>query len=171
MFQQRVGRGGFIRDNGKINETLFQTNIEKCLFAIQRIGNILIETEAILNSHPLTFLYEDVSQPPLTLSSLDMGRRLLDKHEIMPDNTVSDKIMLNKRSKYLETLLSRFFTIWKREYLTSLRERFIGKNQNTLKTPKRRDIVISQKEKTPRQKWKLAIITELLTRREKSCLL
>ena len=154
-----------------LTKPCFRQTLKNAYLRYKEVETALIETEAILKSHPLTFLYEDVSQPLLTLSSLDMGRRLLDKHEITPENTVSDKIMLNKRSKYLETLLSRFFTIWKREFVTSLRERFIGKNQKTLKTPKRRDIVISQKEKTPRQKWKLAIITELLTGRDKSCLL
>ena len=159
--------GGLFEIMVKLTKLCLRKTLKNAYLRCEELETVLIETEAILNSRPLTFLYEDVSEPPLTPSCLVMGRRLLDKHEITSDNTVTDKIMLNKRAKYLETLLSRFFTIWKREYLTSLRERFIGKNQKTLKTPKRGDVVIIQKEKTPRQKWKLGKITELLTGRDK----
>ena len=51
-------------------------------------------------------------------SCLVAGRRLLDKKEITPENAVSDKLMLSKRVRYLETLLAKFFNQWKKEYVT-----------------------------------------------------
>ena len=68
----------------------------------EELETVLIETECILNSRPLTFLYDDIAEPPLTPSCLITGHRLLDKLEITPDNANSDKITLMKRAKYLK---------------------------------------------------------------------
>ena len=159
--------GGLFEIMVKSVKRCLRKTLKNALLRYEELETVLLETEAILNSRPLTFVYEDISEPPLTPSCLVTGRRLLDKKEITPENAVSDKVMLNKRVRYLETLLAKFFNQWKKEYLTSLRERFLGKNQEKQKIPKRGDIVIIQNDKTPRQKWKIGKITELLPGRDK----
>eukprot|EP00795_Rhopilema_esculentum_P011295 gene11295-21485_t len=78
----------------------------------------------------------------------------------------SDKTTLTRRAKYLETLLGRFVTQWKKEYLTSLRERYTSKGKQLRRIPKQGDIVTIHNDKTPRQKWKLGKITRLLPGRD-----
>ena len=60
------------------------------------------------------------------------------------------------------TLLSRMFLQWKREYLTSLRERCNANKKQLRKLPKLGDIVTIYNDKTSRQRWKLGKIVRLL---------
>ena len=119
-----------------------------------------------MNSRPLTFVYSDISQPPLTPSSLVIGRRLLDQESLSSDIEISDKKSLTKRARYLETLLSHFFNRWKSEYLPSLREHHRVKSQQSNRTAQAGDIVCVYKDKIPRQKWTLGRITRLLPGKE-----
>ena len=139
----------------KLTKRCLRKTLKNASLRYEELETVLTETESILNSRPLTFLYDDVSEPPLTPSCLVTGRRLLDKTTISQDNVNSDKSTLTKRSQYLETLLSRMFSKWKREYLTSLRERYMSTNEHLRKVPKIGDIVTIYNEKTPRQRWKL----------------
>ena len=67
------------------SSTLSQKNAKKALLRYEELETVLLETEAILNSCPLTIVYEDISEPLLTPFCLVTGRRLLDrnkKHQI-----------------------------------------------------------------------------------------
>ena len=158
--------GGIFEIMVKLTKRCLRKTLKNALLTYEELETVLIETEAILNSRPLTFVYEDVTQTPLTPSCLVTGRRLLDKHEITRNNADSDKTTLTRRAKYLETLLGRFFTQWKKEYLTSLRERYTSKGKQLRRIPKEGDIVTIHNDKTPRQKWKLGKITRLLPGRD-----
>ena len=83
---------------------------------------IIVETEGILNSRPLTYVTDEM-RDLLTPSQLVIGRRLLSSHGSVnrPSegyHTVHD---LSRREKYLNTLLSHFWKRWQKEYLTELR--------------------------------------------------
>ena len=154
--------GGMFEIMVKLTKRCLRKTLRNASLRYEELETILTETESILNSRPLTFLYDDVSEPPLTPSCLVTGRRLLDKARISSDNVISDKVTLTKRAIYLETLLEKMFTQWKLEYLTSLRERYSSKNERLRKIPKIGDIVTIYNEKTPRQRWKLGKIERLL---------
>ena len=64
--------------------------------------------------------------------------------------------LLRRKVKVQSLLLKQFWTTWKREYLTSLREfhRTTGNNKQKIATG---DVVLIHDE-TPRVRWKLAII-------------
>ena len=61
--------------------------VKKCLKKV--LGNaklsyeepksVLIQTEGVLNSRPLTYVYDELSEVPLTPSHLVIGRRLLEQ--------------------------------------------------------------------------------------------
>ena len=85
---------------------------------------LVLEVEAILNSHPLTYIS---SEEPLTPSHLLVGYRIM----TLPDPTVPDDDdddpeyspeNLTRRATHLAKTLERFWKRWKREYLLELRE-------------------------------------------------
>ena len=46
------------------------------LLHLDELRTVLIEVEGTLNSHPLTYVYDEVGVHPLTLSHLVCGRKL-----------------------------------------------------------------------------------------------
>eukprot|EP00795_Rhopilema_esculentum_P009840 gene9840-18418_t len=146
----------------KLTKRCLRKTLKNALLTYEELENVLIETEAILHLCLLTFVYKDVTQMPLTPSCLVTGRRLLDKYKITQNNADSDKTTLTTRAKYPETPLGRFVTQWKKEYLTSLRERNTSKGKPLRRIPKEGDIVPIHNDKTPRQKWILRKMISLL---------
>ena len=48
---------------------------------------MLVEIEGVLNSRPLTYVYDEIDEPPLTPSSLVVGKRVLDQNNMSENNT------------------------------------------------------------------------------------
>ena len=88
----------------------------------EELFTIMTEVEAVLNSRPLTYMYSEDMETPLTPSHLVMGKRSL----TLPDTTIkeSNEVDLRsdsmRRAKYLQTLSMHFWNRFRREYLLSL---------------------------------------------------
>ena len=67
----------------------------------EELESALIETEGVLNSRPLTYVYNEFSEAALTPPHLVIGRRVLEQ----PSAT---SVLLSTRARYLESLLTRF---------------------------------------------------------------
>ena len=92
----------------------------------EELYTVLVEIEAVLNSRPVTYIYEDEVETPLTPSELFCGRRLLDKRNHMVNNerygdNMSKKEM-EKMAKNEEAVIDHFWNRWSQEYLVNLRE-------------------------------------------------
>ena len=105
--------GGFFEILVKLTKRCLRKTLGNALLTFEELETVLIETEGVLNSRPLTFVGSDIGVPPLTPSCLVIGRRLLDTPSISQDVVISDTKHLTKRLKYLNTLLDRFFARWK----------------------------------------------------------
>ena len=71
---------------------------------------ILVEVEGVLHSHPLTYVYSDDTNEPMTPLHLLLYRKLLSKPEVSEDiNIANDAEELTGRATYLRTLLQRFW--------------------------------------------------------------
>ena len=154
--------GGVFEVMVKLTKRCLRKTLGHAHLTYEELETNLIETEGILNSRPLTFVHEDICEPPLTPSCLVTGRRLLNKGTISQNVEKSDRPNLTKRSRYLDTLLDRFFSQWKKEYLPSLREKFQPRNKPLIRVPRVGDIVNIHKDKVPRQRWTIGKITRLL---------
>ena len=100
--------GGFYeRLNGLIKRALRKT-LCKAKLTYEEVDTILIEIEAVCNSRPLGYVYDDDVYEPLTPSHLMHGRRLMNKST---STTLYDDCAISKRYEYLRTLLKHF---WKR---------------------------------------------------------
>ena len=126
------------------------------------LNTLLIEVEGVLNSRPLTYLYDEGGEP-LTPSHLIMGRRVLDKPDRRENcEFIGDSKSLKGRAKYLSLILEHFRTRFKKEYLTSLREFHIAKKTLKNRVIDKGHIVTVYEEKRLRQMWRLGRIVELI---------
>ena len=129
------------------------------------LNTVLVETESIINSWPLTYIYgddESISHP-LTPSHLINGRKIS-----LPPNDDHSEIIntqntLTRRQQHHKRLLEQFAKQWRHENLLSLRKRPTTKSANGNPAPVRvGDIVILKNESTSKAFWKLAKVEELL---------
>ncbi len=154
--------GGFFEICVKLTKRCLRKILGNARLNYEELETLLIETEGVLNSRPLTYVYESLTESPLTPSSLVCGRRLLDIHDITSNVETSNKTSLTKRSKYLQKMLQHFFNRWKKEYLPSLREHTRNKKVQSQQIAKVGDIVHIYKDKIPRQRWEIGKITRVL---------
>ena len=105
---------------------------------------------------------------PLTPSHLILGRRLLTlpDHLCQADSDIdygtTSRVVLNRRMRYLQTVLEQFWQRWKQEYLLELIENHRyrkGEGTNRIAVG---DVVIVH-EDTQRGMWRLGIVEETLT--------
>jgi len=127
---------------------------------------VLFEVENTLNSRPLTYIYEDLSEEPLTPSHFLHGRRLSHLSSNVyfePDFANHDK--LSKRFSYLTQKLSHFWKRWRGEYLADLREMHRLRKRELVEI-KSGDIVLISDESRKRGFWKMGIVEETIIGRD-----
>ena len=165
--------GGFYeRLIGLMKRCLKKTLGKACLNMIE-LNTILTEVEAVLNSRPLTYPYTDINDAsPLTPSHFLCGYRLLTlpdtnakENEADPDYIPSEMSTkaLTKRAQYQKTLINAFWTRWKTEYLTSLREHHTCRKRILNKKAVAIGDVVLIHDNTPRNQWKIGVVTSLHT--------
>ena len=150
-------------------------SVKRCLKKVLRTARLsyeelltlLVQIEGVMNSRPLTYLYEDNDQP-LTPSHLVLGRRLLtpaksDRSYVSEELDRSRKA--SRRQKHLRTVLEHFWKRWQREYLTQLRENHHPRERKG-QTVRKGDIVVVQEDNVKRLNWNIGRIIELLKGRD-----
>ena len=131
----------------------------------------LVEIEAHLNIRPLTYIGTDLNEPtPLTPSHLLYGRMIstVPQPTVMQDELNDEDYhdnknlhhSLSKKAKACSLIIDHFWTRWRREYLTSLREAHTNNNGSDMETIRVGDVVIVHDD-CPRLKWRLAIAKDL----------
>ena len=106
---------------------------------------VLIEIEAVINSRPLTYLYDDDITEPLTPSHLLSGRNMFQK---CAENSASSVISVDigKRARCVQRAVQLFWNKFKQCYLAELREHHMyqnkGNKNNDDKLLKVNDVVL-----------------------------
>ena len=91
----------------------------------------------MLNSCPILYVSSSDVDEPLTPFHLLVGRL-----STLPDHicyrraaeeftTESSIVILNKRLRYLHSILDKFWSRWKSEYILNLRERYTTQKQDS----------------------------------------
>ncbi|XP_065918796.1 uncharacterized protein [Dysidea avara] len=131
------------------------------------LQTLIAEVEAILNDRPLTYVSCELNDlEPLTPSQLLHGRRIVSlPHEQVTEQDIDDPTFgdyseVNQRARLQAALLSQFWSRWRHEYLTSLREHHRASGNNVQQI-KQGDIVLVHDD-SPRISWKLAVVEDLL---------
>ena len=110
-------------------ERLFQTvkrSLRKVLFrasvTYEELLTTIADVEGVINSRPLTYVYENDVEEVLTPSHLLLGRRLLSTFdEPFDDGRGVDNAVLTRRMKYLKSLSDHYWRRFREEYLLELR--------------------------------------------------
>jgi hypothetical protein len=148
-----------------LTKTALKKILGKSMVTADELRTMIVEVEAGLNDRPLTYSSSDINDlDALTPSHLMYGFRLTtlpSPHDDvdLKDELYLDRPILTRRQANLAHLLDLFWSRWKSEYLTALRERqrFRG---GLIQEPHVGEIVLIH-EHCPRLKWKLGRITEL----------
>ena len=118
--------GGFFERMIKSAKRCLKKAIGPSCLTFDELVTLVTETEAVLNSRPLTYVSTEDLEEPLMPSHLICGYRILSLPDV-PFNeddedygvSVSD---LTRRARHLKKTLDKFWRRWKREYLLELRE-------------------------------------------------
>jgi len=114
------------------------------LLSFSELSTILVEIEAVVNSRPLTYVFDDSDgiSYPLTPSQLINGRNL----EMWPNDRhceiVSNYETLSKRGRFHRKLLIQFSCRWRTDYLLSLLEAYKPRDGNNEPIVEVGDIVV-----------------------------
>ena len=129
------------------------------------LHTVLVEVEGVINSRPITYVYDDQDSIsyPLTPSDLIYGRRIAPTPNVSHQEIISTYQALTRRSLHHKKLLQQLTDQWKKEYLTSLLERKQhGAKGGDKEYVSLGDIVILKNDATSRSYWRLAKVEELI---------
>ena len=135
------------------------------LISFDELTTILVEVECILNSRPLSYLYDELGGEVLTPSHLLFGRRLLalpsgiNTHPKLSQH--DSQYTLNRRFLHLTRILSHFWNRWRLDYIMDLRETHRLNNNKSVQI-EIGDVVLVQEEHAKRATWKVAIVEEVI---------
>ncbi|XP_057299540.1 uncharacterized protein LOC130630164 [Hydractinia symbiolongicarpus] len=123
-----------------LKKTLHNTRL-----SYEELLTVLAEIQAAIKNRPLTFLYENIGEQPLTPNHLQFGRKInLEASHIDSDENEKD---LCQRYDHLQRIINHYWNRWKCEYLTELRE-------------------YHREAKQPRQNWKIGVVEEFVPSRD-----
>lgn len=136
----------------------------------EEMVTLLTQIEAVVNSRPITYVYEDQREPePLTPSHFLISKRLTSMPSSTTTITIDEKTTVTKqeltrRMCYRDKLLQQYWTRWSKEYLQERNRQFfkIHKNQPI----KIGEVVLIKEENIPREKWKMGRIVQLIEGRD-----
>ncbi|XP_068697019.1 uncharacterized protein [Montipora foliosa] len=133
--------------------------------SFDELSTVLVEIEGIINSRPLTYVYDDKEAIsfPLTPSDLIYGRRITSTPNATHYEVVSTNQSLTKKSRHHRHVLQQLTNQWRREYLIELKERSqVGSKGCNKRRISIGDLVLLKNDSTSRAFWKLAKVEELI---------
>ena len=137
---------------------------ETVCFTCSELQDVLLDVEVTMNNRPLSYVEEDIQSPILTPSLLQFG------HPNLLPETQSHQLEnqdLRKRARYLKKCKDVLWGRWSSEYLRGLREQHNLKHKGSKVALAKGDVVIIKGEEKNRGLWKLGIVEELITGRDR----
>ena len=147
-------------------ERLVQTvkrSLRKVLFrasvTYEELLTTIADVEGVINSRPLTYVYENDVEV-LTPSHLLLGRRLLSTFdEPFDDGRGVDNAVLTRRMKYIKSLSDHYWRRFREEYLLELRAHHAQGHDPNRRAELGEVVVIEGRSK--RNDWRLGKIVKL----------
>ena len=156
-------------------ERLVQTvkrSLRKILFrssvTYEELETVVTNVEGIVNSRPLTYIYDDDVEEVLTPSHLLLGRRLLSTFDQpFDDGAEVDNAVLTRRMRYLKSLSDHYWQRFKEEYLLELRAQH-SMGCDPSRSPVVGEVVVLEGQ-TKRNSWRLGKIVSLIHGADNRC--
>ena len=153
-------QGGFFERLVKSVKRCLKKILTNSRVTYEEMSTILSEIETVINNRPLTFIYNELTEQPLTPNHLIYGRQL-ERSNNLPNN-VPNKVGVVKQYDHVNNLITHYWNRWSNEYLVGLREyRQKPYKNNRNKNIKINDVVLILNDKPPRATWKFERITKL----------
>ena len=155
--------GGFWERLIGLTKSTLKKILDRTHATLESLQTIVVEVEAHLNDRPLTYVSSDIDDPePITPSHLLYGRRIIPlpqctvQDDEVNDPDFGDTSELRQKAKRQAMVIRHFWSRWKNEYLTALREthKTTGNNAQQVKIG---DVVLVHDD-TARVNWRLAVI-------------
>jgi hypothetical protein len=137
---------------------------------VAELRTIVAEITYVVNSRPLLYVESDLSSYTLRprdflcVASRSTVPTYDESHEHVPKSTVGNLIANWKR---VQSHSTKFWDMWKKAYLTSLREKYsnaVQRNPSALIPTI--DSVVQVKDKLPRGEWRLGRVEQLNASRD-----
>ena len=157
--------GGFWERLVRSIKKPLKTILGRSTLSFDELCTVLVEIEGVINSRPLTYVYDDIESIsyPLTPSDLIYGRRITSTPNATHYEVISTNHSLTKKSRHHRHVLQQLTNQWRREYLIELKERsqvgFKGSNKRCISTG---DLVLLKNDSTSRAFWKLGKVEDLI---------
>jgi len=117
--------GGFYERLVRIVKTTLRKILGSARLHFEELSTILTKVEAMINSRPLSYLYDDDPETAITPSHLSIGRNIYSNKptmEVTNETFSISQTEASKRIQYIEKVLQTYWTRFKKEYLNELRE-------------------------------------------------
>ena len=166
--------GGWIERLNRVFKSSIRKVIGGAYVSFQELSCLLAEVEAIVNSRPISYVYDSVHEgQAITPSLLICGKDLTQLPPDMFKHRFDRKLpqVCRERLKYVEKLKSYFWTRWTREYMTELSDIHArSRKGKEVREPKVDDIVLikegSDTVKIPRHKWRIGRVEKVYPGRD-----
>lgn len=166
--------GGWIEVLNRVFKSSIRKVIGGAYVSFQELTCLLAEAEAIVNSRPISYVYDSVHEgQAITPSLLICGKDLTQLPPDMSKYRFDRKLpqVCRERMKFLEKLKSYFWTRWTREYMTELSDVHARRRKGKeVREPKVDDVVLvkegSDTVKIPRHKWRIGRISKVYPGRD-----
>ncbi|XP_039307938.1 uncharacterized protein LOC120358281 [Solenopsis invicta] len=159
--------GGIWKAGIKSVKTHLRKILGEALLTFEEMYTILTQTEAVLNSRPLT----PVSANPDDLRALTPGHFLIGA----PLNAIPQCSLLEQsvnqltQFQYLTKLVQFFWFGWSTEYLSNLQQRMKWNREDTVSPVRIGSMVILCEDHVPSMQWPLGRIIECHPERDNKC--
>ncbi|GBM17523.1 hypothetical protein AVEN_198026-1 [Araneus ventricosus] len=169
--------GGFWERHFRTIKTSLRKIVGRSSLSLSELETLFIEIEAMINSRPITYIYDDPSEPsPLIPAHFLIGKRLLSLPvtRVSREELIGSRNSLIKRHKHQQNLLNHFWYRWRKHYLLSLRSMNICPPTNVPGKFKVNDVVLVHDDRHPRNMWTMGKIIETHPGRDgkiRSCLI
>ena len=161
-------RGGFYERLVGLTKRSLKKSLGKRMVSGQYMQTLLVETAAIINSRPLTYLDDDINSrralTPAHFINFNVNTGMPDvSADYYEPHEVSSKVLLQNWKKGQDSM-NYLWSVWNEEYLQALRERHTPQMKSikgeTQREPQIGEVVIIKEELLPRGRWKLGKIEE-----------
>ena len=158
--------GGFFERLVKMVKRCLKKSLWNARVNYQDLITILIQIQNVLNNRPLTYVYDNEFGDVLTPNKLIFGRNIDNEVTKRNPNLENVQTDLFNHKKRVQSNLRHFWSKWRHEYLTELREHNkVEKRTNSI-IPNVGDIVIIKDDIKKRYDWRIGKIKELLSSRD-----
>ena len=160
--------GGFFERLISVVKGCLSKSLYRRKITFEELRTILCEIQTIVNNRPLTYVSGERDDEYLTPNHLLFGRNIVlapPLNELTNDDSpYRENIDLRVQYSRLSTVLKNFEQMWKKDYLTSLRERHYGNHPHSIESCplKVNDIVLVNLEDLPRAIWPLGKVTRII---------